>query len=38
MTGTGVKITEEAALAPGDIVVVRIPEIGELANPAAVVQ
>jgi 2-dehydro-3-deoxy-D-arabinonate dehydratase len=38
MTGTGVKITEEAALAPGDTVVVRIPEIGELSNPAAVVQ
>ena len=38
LTGTGVKITEDAALSPGDTVVVRIPEIGELSNPAAVVQ
>jgi 2-dehydro-3-deoxy-D-arabinonate dehydratase len=37
MTGTGVRITEEAALAPGDTVLVRLPEIGELSNPVAVV-
>jgi 2-dehydro-3-deoxy-D-arabinonate dehydratase len=37
MTGTGVRITEEAALAPGDTVLVRLPEIGELSNPVVVV-
>ena len=36
-TGTGIIVTEEAALAPGDIVTIRIPELGELSNPAAVV-
>jgi 2-dehydro-3-deoxy-D-arabinonate dehydratase len=35
ITGTGIRITEEAALAPGDTVAVRLPEIGELSNPAA---
>jgi 2-dehydro-3-deoxy-D-arabinonate dehydratase len=38
MTGTGIRMTENAALAPGDTVVVRIPEIGELSNPAALVE
>ncbi len=38
LTGTGIIVPETAALAPGDVVVVRIPEIGELANPAATVQ
>jgi 2-dehydro-3-deoxy-D-arabinonate dehydratase len=37
MTGTGVRITEEAALAPGDTVLIRLPEIGELLNPVVVV-
>ena len=37
LTGTGIIVTEEAALAPGDVVSIRIPEIGELSNPAAVV-
>lgn len=38
LTGTGISIPEEAALAPGDTVLIRIPEIGELSNPAAIVQ
>ena len=38
LTGTGIIVPEKAALAPGDVVVIRIPEIGELANTAAVVQ
>ena len=37
LTGTGIIATQEAALAPGDIVTVSIPQIGELSNPAAVV-
>jgi len=36
MTGTGI-ITSEAALAPGDIVSIKIPEIGELSNVAKLV-
>ncbi len=36
-TGTGIIVTEEVALAPGDVVRIRIPEIGELANTAAAV-
>jgi 2-dehydro-3-deoxy-D-arabinonate dehydratase len=38
LTGTGIIVTQEAALAPGDVVSIRIPEIGELSNPAVVVQ
>ena len=38
LTGTGIIVTQEGALAPGDVVTIRVPEIGELANPAAVVQ
>lgn len=37
LTGTGIIVTQDAALAPGDLVSIRIPEIGELANPAALV-
>jgi 2-dehydro-3-deoxy-D-arabinonate dehydratase len=37
LTGTGIIVTEDAALAPGDTVSIRIPEIGELWNRAAVV-
>ena len=37
LTGTGIIATQEAALAPGDIVTISIPQIGELSNPAAVV-
>jgi len=36
-TGTGIIVTEEVALAPGDVVRIRIPEIGELTNTAAIV-
>jgi 2-dehydro-3-deoxy-D-arabinonate dehydratase len=35
LTGTGIIATQEAALAPGDIVTISIPEIGELRNTAA---
>jgi 2-dehydro-3-deoxy-D-arabinonate dehydratase len=38
LVGTGIEVPESAALAPGDTVHVRIPEIGELANTAAVVR
>jgi protein involved in polysaccharide export with SLBB domain len=31
-------VTEEAALAPGDVVSIGIPEIGEMTNPAAIVK
>jgi|SRR5579871_290220 len=37
LTGTGIIVTEEAALAPGDVCAIRVSELGELANPAAVV-
>lgn len=37
LTGTGIIVTENAALQPGDEVVIEIPEIGRLSNPAAVV-
>jgi 2-dehydro-3-deoxy-D-arabinonate dehydratase len=38
LTGTGIIVTEEAALAAGDTVSIRIPEIGELSNRAVVIQ
>jgi protein involved in polysaccharide export with SLBB domain len=38
LTGTGIIVTEEVALAPGDTVSIRIPEIGELSNPAVIVE
>ena len=37
LTGTGIIVTEESALAPGDVVTIRIPEIGELRNTAVLV-
>jgi 2-dehydro-3-deoxy-D-arabinonate dehydratase len=37
LTGTGIIVTEDAALAAGDSVTIRVEEIGELTNPAAVV-
>jgi len=37
LTGTGIIVPETAALQPGDIVRIRIPEIGELVNTAAIV-
>jgi 2-dehydro-3-deoxy-D-arabinonate dehydratase len=38
LTGTGIRVPEEAALVPGDAVHITIPEIGELVNFAAIVQ
>jgi 2-dehydro-3-deoxy-D-arabinonate dehydratase len=35
LTGTGIIVTQDAALAPGDIVTIRVPEIGELVNTVA---
>jgi 2-dehydro-3-deoxy-D-arabinonate dehydratase len=37
LTGTGIIVTAESALAAGDVVSIRVPEIGELSNTAAVV-
>jgi 2-dehydro-3-deoxy-D-arabinonate dehydratase len=37
LTGTGIIVPQEAALAPGDVVTIRVPEIGELVNTATVV-
>jgi 2-dehydro-3-deoxy-D-arabinonate dehydratase len=37
LTGTGIIVPEDAALAPGDVVTIRIPEIGELTNYAQTV-
>jgi len=37
LTGTGIIVTENDALAPGDVVTISAPQIGELSNPAAVV-
>jgi len=38
LTGTGIIVPQEAALAPGDVVTIRIPEIGELSNAAALAE
>ncbi len=38
LTGTGIMIGDDCALAPGDVVTIANAEIGELVNPAAVVQ
>jgi 2-dehydro-3-deoxy-D-arabinonate dehydratase len=37
LTGTGIIVTEDCALAPGDVVRIQIPEIGTLENTAVVV-
>lgn len=37
LTGTGIIAPQEAALAPGDIITIRVPEIGELRNTAVLV-
>jgi 2-dehydro-3-deoxy-D-arabinonate dehydratase len=37
LTGTGIIVTKESALAPGDVVTIAVAGIGELSNPAAVV-
>ena len=36
-TGTGIIVTEENALQPGDVVRIKVPQIGELANTAVMV-
>jgi 2-dehydro-3-deoxy-D-arabinonate dehydratase len=36
LTGTGIIVTEQSALRAGDVVSIRVPEIGELSNPAVV--
>jgi 2-dehydro-3-deoxy-D-arabinonate dehydratase len=36
-TGTGIIVTEEVALQPGDVVRIKVAEIGELANTCAIV-
>jgi 2-dehydro-3-deoxy-D-arabinonate dehydratase len=38
LTGTGIIVPREAALAPGDVVTIQVPEIGTLTNHAAVVE
>jgi 2-dehydro-3-deoxy-D-arabinonate dehydratase len=38
LTGTGIIVTRESALAPGDVVSIRVPEIGELSNHAVMVE
>jgi hypothetical protein len=38
LTGTGIIVTQESALAPGDVVSIRVPEIGELSNYAVTVE
>jgi 2-dehydro-3-deoxy-D-arabinonate dehydratase len=38
LTGTGIIVPADAALAPGDIVTIRVAEIGELTNPAVTVE
>ena len=37
LTGTGIIVTQEAALAPGDTVTISVPEIGDLTNTVALV-
>jgi 2-dehydro-3-deoxy-D-arabinonate dehydratase len=38
LTGTGIIVPETAALQPGDVVTIRVPELGELSNRAVVVE
>jgi 2-keto-4-pentenoate hydratase/2-oxohepta-3-ene-1,7-dioic acid hydratase in catechol pathway len=37
-SGTGIIVTEDAALAPGDEVSIEVAEIGRLSNHAALVE
>jgi len=37
LTGTGIIVTEEQALQPGDVTTISVPEIGSLSNPAKIV-
>lgn len=38
MTGTGIIVTQEAALAEGDVCTISVPQIGTLSNPAVIVK
>jgi 2-dehydro-3-deoxy-D-arabinonate dehydratase len=38
LTGTGIIVKEDAALAPGDVVSITVPPIGVLSNPVAMVE
>jgi 2-dehydro-3-deoxy-D-arabinonate dehydratase len=38
MTGTGIIVTQEAALAEGDVCTISVPQIGTLSNPATIVK
>lgn len=38
LTGTGIIVTQEAALAEGDVCEISVPQIGTLSNPAIVVK
>jgi 2-dehydro-3-deoxy-D-arabinonate dehydratase len=37
LTGTGIIVTEEAALKAGDVTTIEVPQIGTLSNPAVIV-
>jgi 2-dehydro-3-deoxy-D-arabinonate dehydratase len=37
LTGTGIIVPQDAALAPGDVVTISVPEIGELTNTVVIV-
>lgn len=37
LTGTGIIVREDAALAPGDVVEISVPQIGTLSNPCVIV-
>ena len=37
LTGTGIIVTQEAALRPGDVVTIEEPQIGKLVNPTVLV-
>lgn len=37
LTGTGIIVTQESALIPGDVVTIEVPEIGKLVNPTVLV-
>jgi 2-dehydro-3-deoxy-D-arabinonate dehydratase len=37
LTGTGIIVTQESALAAGDVCTISVPQIGTLSNPAAIV-
>lgn len=38
LTGTGIIVKQDAALQPGDVVNIAVPQIGELSNTAGIVQ